>query len=385
MFRTFIASSSEGLRYAEAIKAGLSQSPVLHVTGWWEAANWTIGKSTFENLDMIIRSHTDLVVIIATQDDKAEIRGQATIQARDNVILECGLATGVLGRSRVMLIRIGTVDLPADLAGISYESAQPQMAGESDSQCTQRFVSLARDLPLKLLAGENASDSLMRDVRDHISAIEPEDRLRFLASLRKQRFSKSPKGSNLQRAAVLLTHLSDSGIHDLGATQSQNIKGYLNILAAGPAQQAELVGYLSQPLDQALRRSGGGNLPIRIALHYKEDPRELYLSCRVISYLQERPLLISLQGRLFRPEMYGSSIRGETVIFFQDFTVSGDTPLICIVALQRAGFNVKDFMTLVVEKSHLAELRRNCRRANVRLTYFLVRDGSKVTAVSTAR
>ena len=66
--------------------------------------------------------HSDFAVLIATADDRTDIRGQSRSVARDNVIFELGLFIGALGRERAYMVvdRDDDLQLPSDLAGLTY-------------------------------------------------------------------------------------------------------------------------------------------------------------------------------------------------------------------------------------------------------------------------
>jgi len=87
-----------------------------------------------ESLVKTARS-SDFAVLIATADDRTDVRGQSHSVARDNVIFEMGLFIGALGRERTFIVaaRDGDLQLPSDLAGLTYvpyrrNSAHPRTA-----------------------------------------------------------------------------------------------------------------------------------------------------------------------------------------------------------------------------------------------------------------
>ena len=115
--RVFIASSSEGLAAAEAMKARLE--PTLSCTIWHEGV---FRLSSYALIDLEAQlSKTDYAVFLFTQDDISFIRGKEVSVVRDNVIYELGMFTGKLGRERCyMVMPFGTdkSHIPTDLSGI---------------------------------------------------------------------------------------------------------------------------------------------------------------------------------------------------------------------------------------------------------------------------
>jgi predicted nucleotide-binding protein len=71
-----------------------------------------------------VEAHSDVgfAVVLLTPDDEGNAKGQPTRpRARQNVILELGYFLGQLGRSRVMALKQGDVELPSDFGGVVYE------------------------------------------------------------------------------------------------------------------------------------------------------------------------------------------------------------------------------------------------------------------------
>jgi predicted nucleotide-binding protein len=71
-----------------------------------------------------VEAHGDVgfAVVLLTPDDEGNAKGQAPRpRARQNVILELGYFLGRLGRSRVMALKQGDVEIPSDFHGVVYE------------------------------------------------------------------------------------------------------------------------------------------------------------------------------------------------------------------------------------------------------------------------
>ena len=114
----FIGSSSEGLEVARAIGEGLEccAEPIL-----WDEDVFEFGRGYLEELVTELEKH-DFAILVLSPDDILESRGDSQKSPRDNVLFECGLFMGRLGRERTFIVcdRSTKMKLPSDLAGISF-------------------------------------------------------------------------------------------------------------------------------------------------------------------------------------------------------------------------------------------------------------------------
>lgn len=112
----FIASSSEGLGIAEAVFACLNRDtrPTL-----WTNQIFLPGQFPLESLEKQLRLHS-FAVIVASPDDQIIKKEITSLAMRDNLLLEFGLFTGVLGRKHTFFVCPSTpqIALPSDLFGI---------------------------------------------------------------------------------------------------------------------------------------------------------------------------------------------------------------------------------------------------------------------------
>ena len=114
----FIASSKEGLSYAQAAKANLDN--VGDCIIWKQDVFKPSSYPLIDLENMLQRSHYG--VFICTYDDIAIIRENEYSVIRDNIILELGLFIGKLGRDRCFILMPVTIDkshIPSDLTGIN--------------------------------------------------------------------------------------------------------------------------------------------------------------------------------------------------------------------------------------------------------------------------
>jgi hypothetical protein len=119
----FIGSSSEGLRFAEAIQLNLSDSCECQI---WHQGLFGLSDGTLEALVKSV-DRFDFAVLILTEDDLTISRDIQSNSPRDNVIFELGLFMGGLGRHRVYIVanKAAKLKLPTDLAGITIASFEP--------------------------------------------------------------------------------------------------------------------------------------------------------------------------------------------------------------------------------------------------------------------
>lgn len=115
--RVFIGSSSEGLSVAEAIQLGLEYVAECTI---WTQGTFDVSQTAIESIIDATLSF-DFAIIVLTPDDLVEKRGNKGTMARDNIIFELGLFTGVLGRARTFMVycRDHSLILPSDLSGVT--------------------------------------------------------------------------------------------------------------------------------------------------------------------------------------------------------------------------------------------------------------------------
>jgi hypothetical protein len=110
----FVASSSEGLRLAQAIQQNLKG----HEVKLWNVA-FSPGNNVIDELTRnLLRS--DFGVFVFSPDDTAVIRGKRLLTARDNVVFELGMFMGLLGKERSFIVQPEgqKMRLPTDLLGL---------------------------------------------------------------------------------------------------------------------------------------------------------------------------------------------------------------------------------------------------------------------------
>jgi hypothetical protein len=113
----FVASSSEGLDFARAVRSELEPDADLTL---WNEGFFDLGKTFIETLESVV-SRFDFAVLVLTADDWTQSRAVEKFSPRDNIIFELGLFMGRLGRERTFILHQADADLkiPSDLAGVT--------------------------------------------------------------------------------------------------------------------------------------------------------------------------------------------------------------------------------------------------------------------------
>jgi hypothetical protein len=116
--RVFIASSSEGIKFAAAAEQLLAgELGGIADVRRWDQGIFALSKSYIESLEREIEK-ADFAVVILTRDDVGHIRGSKRAIPRDNAIFELGLFVAALGRDRTFYIHEEDVKIPTDLMGV---------------------------------------------------------------------------------------------------------------------------------------------------------------------------------------------------------------------------------------------------------------------------
>ena len=121
----FIGSSSEAKTIAYALQENLEGDADVTV---WDQDLFRSSRYIVESLEAVLHTF-DYALFVLSGDDVTTIRGTSQDSVRDNVLFECGLFIGRLGRERCLFLiaRSDSLHLPSDLAGLqplTYESTR---------------------------------------------------------------------------------------------------------------------------------------------------------------------------------------------------------------------------------------------------------------------
>jgi hypothetical protein len=147
--RLFIGSSSEELKLAEKAKAILSSD--FDVTIWdekvWDSSVFKINQNFLSDL-LKATLQFDFGILLGTNDDKVEFRGQVMLQPRDNILFELGLFTGRLGTSKCAFLIDKEIKLLSDFGGLSlalFENGNNRSFENAVKQIKDLFLASSDD------------------------------------------------------------------------------------------------------------------------------------------------------------------------------------------------------------------------------------------------
>jgi CRP/FNR family transcriptional regulator, cyclic AMP receptor protein len=101
-FTIFIASASEGLELANAVRDGLGRD-IRFRPRVWNQGTFKPSMTFIESLEAEL-GQCDFAVLTLTPDDRLKSRGHTSMAPRDNVLFELGLFMARLGRERTYFV-----------------------------------------------------------------------------------------------------------------------------------------------------------------------------------------------------------------------------------------------------------------------------------------
>ena len=114
----FVGSSTEGKRIADQVRDQIKDVATIRA---WDDGPFELSRAFIESLVSAANEY-DFAILVLTPDDLVSSRGDVQRSPRDNVLFECGLFMGRLGRHRTFLVYDldRPLKLPSDLAGVKY-------------------------------------------------------------------------------------------------------------------------------------------------------------------------------------------------------------------------------------------------------------------------
>lgn len=114
--KIFLGSSRECLDELREVSSWLEDEDVA-IIPWNRPELFLPGQNTYARL-IKIAEEVDAAIFIFGEDDALWYRSDGLKQPRDNVLLEYGLFSGILGTQRTVVCRQDSAKTPSDLAGI---------------------------------------------------------------------------------------------------------------------------------------------------------------------------------------------------------------------------------------------------------------------------
>ncbi len=144
--RVFVGSSTEGKPFAEAV-IELIKEGGLSPLAWFDF--FRDSRPPLQELEHLTL-RADAAILIATEDDRAIIRGKNWRQMRDNVLFEYGLFAGTIGRAKCGLILPDSNDfrIPSDFLGVAcFKTFDGRDIQSAAQETVQSLVGLLRKPP----------------------------------------------------------------------------------------------------------------------------------------------------------------------------------------------------------------------------------------------
>ncbi|NML13777.1 TIR domain-containing protein [Azohydromonas caseinilytica] len=172
----FIASSSESLKFARAIKERLGNE--LEINIWDEGENYKRpGEFLLDSL-MQASDNYDFALVIFGAEDKSTSRGKTQRSPRDNVIFELGLFLGKLGRKRTFALmprmKNNNYRIMTDLQNVNFIIYPPNFAEQGEAlerickEISQQVQAVWGEEVEAPLGVTNIADPLTRAIRNEI-------------------------------------------------------------------------------------------------------------------------------------------------------------------------------------------------------------------------
>lgn len=159
IFRAFIGSSRESIRYAEAIQKNLEDSAIPNLEPICWPAVFQLGSYTLEILLEALKQSSFGIFVLAP-DDYIEIRNESYYIPRDNVLLEMGMFIAGVGRSNTFFVYPKDtpqvkLHLPSDLLGVTGVAYAGHLytgnvAAQVSSACVAIKNAIEREMQQKL-------------------------------------------------------------------------------------------------------------------------------------------------------------------------------------------------------------------------------------------
>jgi predicted nucleotide-binding protein len=130
----FIGSSQQHLAIAKAVGSRLRKCGAA-VTVWDEQV--FVGNKSY--LDTLLETFAkfDFSIFIWAPDDVTKSKESVSASTRDNVVLESGLALGIMGRQHVFIIAEKEVKIPSDFSGIAFADYDGGLAAKEPDEAVQ--------------------------------------------------------------------------------------------------------------------------------------------------------------------------------------------------------------------------------------------------------
>jgi hypothetical protein len=138
--KLFIGSSKRNIEVARLIANKLESDGCADVTIWDEGV-FTLNEGVLDRLLAVV-SEYDFAVLVWAADDVTESKGESKASPRDNVIFECGLFMGAVGKGRVFIVcdQSAALKIPSDFAGVTLAYYDGSKIPGDDAEAAVRMA-----------------------------------------------------------------------------------------------------------------------------------------------------------------------------------------------------------------------------------------------------
>ena len=168
MIKIFIGCANESLPIAQTIQLGFSKQPSRPLCIIW---NQGVFKPQEYIIPALIKQigECDYAVFVFSDDDIVFSRGKKKPTARDNVVYECGLATGILGEKNCFILKSKKTVLPSDFVGLTCVSFdEEEFALNREAALGQAITQFSSSIE----SGSTNSSFPMISWRRYVEAVE---------------------------------------------------------------------------------------------------------------------------------------------------------------------------------------------------------------------
>lgn len=142
--KVFIGSSKESRNELREVATWLQEVGLVPIP-WDDPTLFRPGEHTFLKL-IELAKEVDAAVFIFSEDDSVWYRDDNVLQPRDNILIEYGLFSGILGPTRTVICRKGISKIATDLSGIIHIDISSDSKARAQLQLQNWAKNLKREL-----------------------------------------------------------------------------------------------------------------------------------------------------------------------------------------------------------------------------------------------
>lgn len=387
MYKIFLGSSTEGKKYAEAIKTILKENPLFEVFAWWDKEGQRAGYSYFGTLFEYLHQ-VDYAIFVGTPDDLLIKRKKAQTVVRDNVLFEYGMFAGHLGRCNALFVQVGVSEMPSDLDGITIIRVAPSKytapsriktyLKKTVDQCTNYLLSIN---DTDIVAAIN--DFRMGAVNDLNGSRVDFNLIRTLLAKTLQEKNRNQCRANLtpDELSILINNYRIEEDIIVGDTDhTSTIDDYIDFTNITNGHLDELVSsFLHYALPKFFSSKIYEEETSRFAICTNCDTNVLG---EVIARLRSKPAIVKLGTKSRKNEISGICIQDEKVVYIHDFIQTGFRPLKAVETLETHGAKVTKVFTFFIREKQIDRVKKHFNDNGIEFFYMFIQKGGSLIEMS---